>query len=60
MKKNNKKSSTPKIKNDTKINEFINKVKKGDYSKGPINDSLRINNHYTINNNAASYIFGVK
>lgn len=61
MKKNNIKETPKKIKKDLKLDDFINDVKKGKYSKEPVNGSLRINTCYTINNNNnSSYIFGVK
>lgn len=58
MKKNNIKETPKKIRKD--LNDFINDVKKGKYSKEPVNGSLRINTCYTVNNNNSSYIFGVK
>lgn len=62
MKKNNIKETPKQIKNDLKLDHFINDVKKGKYSKEPVNGSLRINTCYTVNNNNNnnSYIFGVK
>lgn len=59
MKKTNEKV-TPQIKKDAKLNEFVSKVKKGNYSKEPINESLRINTCYNVNTTNTSYIFGVK
>ena len=59
MKKENKKL-TPQIKKDAKLNEFVSKVKKGNYSKEPTNGSLRINTSYNVNTTNTSYIFGVK
>lgn len=59
MKKNNIKEIPKKIKKDLKLDDFINDVKKGKYSKEPVNGSLRINTCYTVSNNS-SYIFGVK
>ena len=58
MKKNNIKETPKKIRKD--LNDFINDVKKGKYSKEPVNGSFRINTCYTVNNNNSSYIFGVK
>ena len=60
MKKNNIKETSKKIKKDLKLDDFIKDVKKGKYSKEPVNGSLRINTCYTINSNNPSYIFGVK
>lgn len=58
--KKNEKKNISQTKQDTKLNDFVNKVKKGDYSKEPINGSLRINTCYTVNNSSTSYIFGIK
>ena len=60
MKKNNINKNPKKIKKDIELDDFINNVKKGKYSKKPVNGSLRINTCYTITSNNHSYIFGVK
>ena len=58
--KKNEKKNNSQIKQDTKLNDFVNKVKKGDYSKEPVNGSLRINTCYTVNNLNSSYTFGIR